>query len=93
MGTVGNVNLSRLRELPMTSDQFRSAMDKLELSQAAAARLLGVDDTTLRQWATSERDIPAPAVRFLHYLIATRTKGENAMKVLDSWILVRQGLR
>ena len=78
-------------ERPMTSDQFRMAVNKLELSQIAAARLLGVDDTTLRQWANGERDIPAPAVRFLHYLIASRTKGEHAVKILDSWILVRQG--
>ena len=73
----------------MTSDQFRLAITKLELSQLAASRLLGVDNTTLRQWVNSERDIPAPAVRFLHYLIATRTKGEHAINVLDSWVLVR----
>jgi DNA-binding transcriptional regulator YdaS (Cro superfamily) len=65
------------------------AINKLELSQVAAARLLGVDDTTLHQWANSERDIPAPAVRFLHYLIATRTKGDQAMRILDSWVLIR----
>src|SRR5262245_48411490 len=78
-------------ELPMTSDQFRMALDKIGLSQVAAARLLGVNETTLHQWATGERDIPAPAIRFLHYLIATRTKGEDEIKILDSWILVRQG--
>ena len=78
-------------ELPMTSDQFRMALDKIGLSQVAAARLLGVNETTLHQWATGERDIPAPAIRFIHYLIATRTKGEDAIRILDSWILVRQG--
>ena len=79
-------------KLPMTSDQFRIAIIKLELSQIAAARLLGVDGTTLRLWANGERDIPAPAVRFLHYLIASQTKGEHAVKILDSWVLVRQGI-
>jgi DNA-binding transcriptional regulator YiaG len=73
----------------MTPDQFRTAINKLGLSQVAAARLFGVDEETSRQWANGERDIPAPAVRFLHYLIATRTKGEEAMKVLDSWVLIR----
>ena len=76
-------------KLPMTSDQLRTAMTKLELSQVTAARLLGVDYTTLRQWANGEQNIPAPAVRFLHYLIATRTKGEHAIDVLDSWVLIR----
>ena len=59
------------------------------LSQIAAARLLGVDDAMFRRWASGEQDIPAPAVRFLHYLIATRKTGEQAMKILDSWILTR----
>jgi DNA-binding transcriptional regulator YdaS (Cro superfamily) len=40
-----------MRKLPMTSDQFRLAITKLELSQLAAARLLGVNNTTLRQVA------------------------------------------
>jgi DNA-binding transcriptional regulator YiaG len=61
----------------MTPDQFRTAINKLGLSQVAAARLFGVDEETSRQWANGERDIPAPAVRFLHYLIATRTKGRG----------------
>jgi len=73
----------------MAPDQFRTTINKLGLSQVAAARLFGVDEETLHQWANGERDIPAPAVRFLHYLIATRTKGEEAMKVLDSWVLIR----
>jgi len=74
----------------MNADQFRAAIKKLELSQTAAARLLGVNDNTLHQWANSECDIPAPAVRFLHYLIATRKTGEQATEILDSWILTRR---
>ncbi len=48
----------------------------------AAARLLGVDARTSRRWASGERDIPPPAVRFLRYLIATKKTGEQAMRVL-----------
>jgi DNA-binding transcriptional regulator YiaG len=73
----------------MTADQFRTAINKLGLSPLAAARLLGVDDRTSRQWANGEHDIPAPAVRFLQYLIATGKTGEEAMKILDSWVLTR----
>lgn len=66
----------------MTPDQYRATIDKLGLSQVAAARLLGVDERTSRRWANGERDVPAPAVRFLQYLIATRKTGEQAMRVL-----------
>lgn len=67
----------------MTADEYRDAIAKLELSQVAASRLLGVDERTSRRWASGERDIPPPAERFLQYLIATRKTGEQAMKVLE----------
>jgi len=66
----------------MTADEYREALARLDLSQVAAARLLGVDDRTSRRWATGERDVPGPAVRFLHYLIATKKTGDQAMRVL-----------
>lgn len=67
----------------MTADDYRDALARLDLSQVAAARLLGVDDRTSRRWATGERDVPPPAERFLRYLIATRKTGEQAMRVLE----------
>lgn len=66
----------------MTTDEYREALEKLDLTQSAAARLLGVDDRTSRRWACGERDIPPPAERFLRYLIATKRSGEYAMKLL-----------
>lgn len=66
----------------MTSDEYRAALEVLELTQSGAARLLGVDDRTSRRWACGERDIPPPAQRFLRYLIATGRSGEYAMKRL-----------
>lgn len=67
----------------MTADEYRDAIDKLGLSQVAAAKLLGVDDRTSRRWASGERDVPAPAQRFLQYLIATGKTGEQAMRVFE----------
>jgi len=67
----------------MTADEYREAIARLDLSQVAAARLLGVDDRTSRRWATGERDVPPPASRFLQYLIATRKSGEQAMRALE----------
>lgn len=67
----------------MTPDQYRTAIETLGLSQVAAAKLLGVDARTSRRWACGERDVPAPAERFLRYLIATGKTGEKVMRVLD----------
>jgi len=66
----------------MTPDEYRQAIERLGLSQVAAARLLGVDARTSRRWASGERDVPPPAVRFLRYLIATKKTGEQAMRML-----------
>ena len=68
----------------MTSDEYRATIERLGLSQIAAARLLGVDDRTSRRWACGERDIPPSAQRFLRYLMATGRSGEYAMKKLTS---------
>jgi DNA-binding transcriptional regulator YiaG len=68
----------------MTADEYREALTRLDLSQVAAARLLGVDARTSRRWATGERDVPPPAVRFLLYLIATKKTGDQAMRVLGN---------
>ena len=66
----------------MTADEYRTAIETLGLSQIEAARLLDVDARTSRRWASGEREVPLPAVRFLQYLIATKKTGEQAMRVL-----------
>lgn len=73
----------------MTPAEYRSAIEQLGLSQVAAAKLLGVDERTSRRWVSGERDVPAPAARFLQYLIATRKTGDHAMKVLGGLSLPR----
>ena len=45
----------------MTSDEYRAALYRLGLTQAAAAALLRVDERTSRRWANGERSIPGPA--------------------------------
>ena len=66
----------------MTPDEYREALARLDLSQVAAARLLGSNERTSRRWANGERDVPGPAVQFLQYLILTGKTGKQAMKVL-----------
>ena len=73
----------------MTAYQYRHIIARLGLSQIAAARPLGVDERISRRWANEERDIPAPAVRFLQYLIATKKTGEQATRILDAYTQLR----
>jgi DNA-binding transcriptional regulator YiaG len=54
----------------MTTTEFRDTLTALGLSQVGAARLLGVDGRTVRRWIKGDREIPAPAARFLIYLVA-----------------------
>jgi DNA-binding transcriptional regulator YiaG len=66
----------------LTHTEYRDAIALLGLTQTSAARLLGVDARTSRRWANGERDVAAPAERFLRYLIATGKTGEQALKRL-----------
>jgi hypothetical protein len=38
-------------DVAMTPAQYRDALARLDLTQVAAARLLGIDDRTSRRWA------------------------------------------
>jgi hypothetical protein len=67
----------------MTADEYRNAIAALGLSQVEASTLLGVDERTSRRWAIGEREIPPPVERFLRYLLATGTRGETAIEILN----------
>ncbi len=72
----------------MTHLEFRAALDALGLYQAEAARLIGVDEGTVRRWmagpnAKRGRDVPEPVARFLRLLIAARISPEKAMELLS----------
>jgi hypothetical protein len=68
----------------MTAADYRKVIAKLGLSQARASVLLGVDERTSRRWAAGERTIPPPVARFLHYLLATKTSGDDAIATLNN---------
>jgi DNA-binding transcriptional regulator YiaG len=52
----------------MTSDQFRTALADLGLSQAAFARLAMVDARTVRRWCDGTRAVPGPVVALLEIM-------------------------
>lgn len=56
----------------MTANQFRTALDKLGLSQRGAAALFGADERTSRRWALGERDIPHCVVIVLRLLLTKK---------------------
>ena len=59
----------------MTPTQLRDTLARLGLTQTGAARLLGVDERTMRRWCAEEgtpqhRRMPEPAARLLRLLAA-----------------------
>jgi DNA-binding transcriptional regulator YiaG len=67
----------------MTSQEYRSIIAALGLSQASAARLLGVGAVASRRWATGARAVPGPAERFLRYLVATGADPDRVNLLID----------
>ncbi len=49
----------------MTSDDFRSELTRLGLTQNRAGAFLKVDERTVRRWASGERDIPEAVAMLL----------------------------
>lgn len=64
----------------MTANQFRTAIDKLGLSQVGAARLVGADPRTGRRWALGERPVPGCVAILLRLLL----KGKITIKDVEA---------
>ncbi len=52
----------------MTPDEYRATLASLGLSQAGAARLLGVQVRTSERWASGASEVPPPVERLLWLL-------------------------
>jgi DNA-binding transcriptional regulator YiaG len=61
----------------MTPNQFRAALDRLDLSQVGVARLLGADERTARRWALGERDVPDCVAIVLRLMTAGKISAED----------------
>jgi transcriptional regulator with XRE-family HTH domain len=61
----------------MTPKQFRSALDRLGLSQLGAARLFGADGRTARRWALGERAVPETVAILLRLLMTDRITADD----------------
>ncbi len=56
--------------MSMTARQFRSSIDKLGLTQLAAARMLGCNARTARRYVLGERSIPPAVEKLLKLALA-----------------------
>ena len=65
----------------MTPNQFRAALDKLELSQLGAARLFGTGERTPRRWASGDAEIPEAAAILLRLMLAGKIAVADVEKV------------
>jgi transcriptional regulator with XRE-family HTH domain len=61
----------------MTSKQLRAILDRLELSQQRAARLLGIDARTMRRYVLAEVSIPEPIAIIFRLLDAGKITIED----------------
>jgi DNA-binding transcriptional regulator YiaG len=68
----------------MTDEEFQRTLAKLNLSTGATARLMGVNERTVRRWWSGEAPVPPPIERFLRYLYRANISPISVMETLAS---------
>lgn len=61
----------------MTPKQYAEAIERLGLSQRAAAAFLGVDERQSRRWIAGEARIPESAAKLLRLCVKLKLKPED----------------
>jgi DNA-binding transcriptional regulator YiaG len=67
----------------MNPHELRELLDRLDLTQTAAARLVGVDPRSVRRWVGDEAPVLEPAARFLLLMEALKLKPAHVARLLD----------
>jgi hypothetical protein len=66
----------------MTPAQFRTALDRLKLSQLGAGRLFGAEsERTPRRWASGERAVPKSVAILLRLMLAGKVTTKDIESV------------
>jgi hypothetical protein len=60
----------------MTAEEYRKALDRLEMTQGAAGELFGVGIRSSRRWALGEARIPGPVALLLNLMLKKKLKLE-----------------
>jgi DNA-binding transcriptional regulator YiaG len=64
----------------MTPPEFRLCLEVLAWSQRGLARLLGLDDRTVRRWSSGRNEIPGDIADWLAILAAFHAKHPSPLK-------------
>lgn len=74
-----------------SADRLRALLQRAHLSQRAAARLLGVDERTMRMWCTGQGEPPvavyralSPKLTDLEYLYQTIEQNEKLIDAMEA---------
>ena len=54
----------------MKPEQYRDALERLDLTQAAAGELFGVGDRTSRRWISGEAEVPPTVAMLLKLMLS-----------------------
>lgn len=57
----------------MSPTAYRATLDRLGLSQTAAAAVCGVNERTSRNWASGRTEVPEPVQRLLRAMLRDQT--------------------
>ena len=60
----------------MTADEYRDALEQLEMTQSVAGELFGVGPRSSRRWALNEARVPVAVAMLLNLMLNRRLKLE-----------------
>jgi DNA-binding transcriptional regulator YiaG len=65
---------------PVTPQELRTILQRLGLTQAGAAAVLGVSERAVRAWADGYRNVPAPAQKLLRLMLEGTVTAEQVQR-------------
>ena len=69
-----------MKQMAMTPPEFRLCLDLLSWSQRDLARMLGLDDRSVRRWSSGQNEIPGDIADWLATLTAFHVKHPAPLK-------------
>jgi len=67
----------------MTAEEFRNALDQIGVTQAGFARLVELDERTVRRMAADDRDVMQPIAILLTIMIKKKISVAQLLKLMD----------
>jgi transcriptional regulator with XRE-family HTH domain len=70
-----------VQQRPVAPDRLRALLSLAGLTERSAARELGIDESTIRDWCEGQREAPRMALYALEYLVALCNAETDAVSV------------